>query len=80
MNCQRKGGKKEKKGEKSQKVVFVQHLGSPEGLEMHRGALGMRVLVLVMAGMERDPGGKGLGAERRDMSPPQNSHRPFPLS
>lgn len=73
MNCQRKGGGEKKKGEKSQGVVFVLRSGSPEGLERHRDALRVRVLVLVVAGMRWDPGGKGLGAERGDTSSPKTA-------
>lgn len=65
-----KGGKKKKKGENSQKVMFVQCSGSPEGLERHKDALGVRVVVLVTAGMERDPREKGLSAEQGDTSHP----------
>lgn len=58
---------------KAKKVVFVWHSGSPERLERHGDALGMRVLVSITAGMERDPVGKGLRAVRGDMFPPKTA-------
>lgn len=50
--------------------MFVQCSGSLEGLERHEDALGVLVVVLVTAGMERDPSEKGLSAEQGDTSHP----------